>query len=117
MTTNHGRKDAAREKLQQILEEAAEGGADSIELEYAPEGLEISTLVGSTGIGNVLDDRMLAREIIGLIIDRAKLENKSRGVMNWILVGKPRNIIVEEYDSFGESAFRLILGKPRRKHR
>ncbi len=65
--------------------------------------------------GDVIDDRVLASGIIRLIVDRAKLARRSRGVMNWTLFGKQYNITVEEYDSFGESAFRLIFGKPGQK--
>jgi hypothetical protein len=74
-------------------------------------------MFGSTGIGDVLSDRTLASEVIGLIINRAQLEDKSRGVMRWTLFGEQYAITVEEYESFGESAFRLKLGKPRQKRR
>jgi len=84
-------------------------------LEYVAEGLEVMYVFGSTGSGDVVDDRVLASGIIRLIVDRAKLARRSRGVMNWTLFGKQYNITVEEYDSFGESAFRLIFGKPRQK--
>ena len=115
MRTPDDQTDEALQKLQQMLEEAADAGADSIELEYVAEGLEVMYVVGSTGSGDVIDDRVLASGIIGLIVDRAKLARRSRGVMNWTLLGKQYNITVEEYDSFGESAFRLTLGKPRQK--
>jgi len=107
--------DEALQKLQQMLEEAVGAGADSIELKYVAEGLEVMYVLGSTGSGDVIGDRVLASGIIRLIIDRAKLARRSRGVMNWTLLGKQYNITVEEYDSFGESAFRLTLGKPRQK--
>jgi hypothetical protein len=107
--------DEALQKLQQMLEEAVGAGADSTELKYVAEGLEVMYVFGSTAIGDVTDDRVLASGIIGLIVDQAKLARRSRGVMNWTLLGKQYNITVEEYDSFGESAFRLTLGKPRQK--
>jgi hypothetical protein len=91
-------------------------GGQRNKLEYVAEGLEVMYTFGSTGSGDVIGDRVLASGIIRLIIDRAKLARRSRGVMNWRLLGKQYNIAVEEYDSFGESAFRLILGKPRSKH-
>jgi hypothetical protein len=117
MCTDDTRKDKASERLQQILEQAVDGGADSIQLEYVEDGLEVCYMFGSTGIGDVLSDHTLASEIIGLIVDRAKLGDKSRGVMTWTLFGKRHSIVVEEYDSFGESAFRLKLGNPRQKRR
>jgi hypothetical protein len=116
MRTHDDHRDRALQKLQQILEEAVSAGANSIELEYVAEGLEVMYMFGSTGNGYVIDDRMLASGIIRLIVDRAGLARKPRGVMNSMLLGKQYNIAVEEYDSFGESAFRLILGKPRSKH-
>ena len=115
MRTPDDQRDKALQKLQQMLEEAVSAGANSIELEYVAEGLEVMYMLGSTGIGDVIDDRVLASGIIRLIIDRAKLARRSRGVMNWTLLGKQYNITVDEFDSFGESAFRLTLGKPRQK--
>jgi len=113
MHTDDDNKEKALQKLQQMLEEAVSAGADSIELEYVAEGLEVMYVFGSTAIGDVIDDRVLASGIIGLIVDQAKLARKSRGVMNWTFFGRQYNITVEEYDSFGESAFRLRLGKPK----
>jgi hypothetical protein len=115
MRTGDDSKEKTLQKLQQMLEEAVSAGADSIELEYVAEGLEVMYVLGSTGSGDVIDDRVLASGIIRLIADRAKLARRSRGVMNWTLFGKQYNITVEEYDSFGESAFRLMFGKPRQK--
>lgn len=113
MRTNDDQK--ALQKLQQMLEEAVSAGADSVELEHKHGGLEVTYMFGSMGIGHDLDDRALKSSILRLIVDRAKLQRKSRGVMNWTLFGKQYNIAVEEYDSFGESAFRLVIGKPRQK--
>jgi hypothetical protein len=45
----------------------------------------------------------------------AGLENRSRGTMRIEVLGEMRTIAVQEYDSFGESAFRLILRRPERK--
>jgi hypothetical protein len=115
MRTGDDSKEKTLQKLQQMLEEAVSAGADSIELEYVAEGLEVMYVLGSTGSGDVIDDRVLASGIMRLIVDRAKLARRSRGVMNWTLFGKQYNITVEEYDSFGESAFRLMFGKPRQK--
>lgn len=108
-------KHKAQEKLQQILEEALNIGADSIELEYSDGGLEVCYILGNTGFGATLADRKLIGEIIGLIIDQAKLEHKSRGVLNWMHLGKQYNITVREYEHFDESAYRLILKKPNQK--
>jgi hypothetical protein len=84
-------------------------------LEYVAEGLEAMYVFGSTGYGDVIGGRVLASGIIRLIVDRAKLARKSRRVMNWTLFGKQCNIAVKEYDSLGESAFRLARRKPKQK--
>jgi hypothetical protein len=112
-----GDNDRARalQMLQSLLEEAVAGGANSIELEYVDEGLEITHVVGNSGIGSVMDDRLLAEELIGLIVERAKLQNKSRGVIDWAYRGKSYKITVAEYENFGESAFKLLLERPKRK--
>ena len=111
MCANSDKKNEARQKLQQIIEEAIDIGADSIELEYVDSGLEVCYMLGSSGVGTILADRMLESEIVELIISKAKLEDKSRGVMDWTYLGKRYHILVEEYESFGESAFKLILRK------
>ena len=100
--------------LQSILEEAINAGADSVEMEYVTEGLEVTYMFGNRGHGSVLKDKTLESGIIGLIIERAKLQDKSRGVMEWAMGDKAYRIKVEEYESFGESAFRLILEKSKR---
>ncbi|MBI5564838.1 MAG: hypothetical protein HY870_08085 [Chloroflexi bacterium] len=112
-----GDKDKARalQLLQSLLEDAIAGGANSIELEYGDEGLEITQFVGNSGIGGVVDDRQLAEELIGLIVERAKLQTESRGMIDWVYRGKSHKIIVSEYDNFGESAFKLLLERPTRK--
>jgi len=110
---NTDNNDEALRLLQHILEEAIGTGADTVEFEYVDGGLEVCYRGRGTGIGVLLADRVLERQLIKLIIERAKLENKSRGAMVWTLMGKQYNIVVEEYERFGESAFRLILGKPK----
>jgi len=67
---------------------------------------------GNTGLGNVIADRELERDIIAALVEKAKLGRYSRGKMRLDLHGEQHTIIVEEYESFGESAFRLSLPKP-----
>lgn len=108
-------KDRALEMLQVAIDDALQAGADSVELEYVAEGLEVTYMFGNNGISRVIDDRMLGGEMIGLIVERAQLENKSRGVLEWPYHGKPRKITVVEYENFGESAYKLLLRPSRRK--
>ena len=102
---------AAEQQLQAYLEEAVEAGANAIVLEYVPEGLEVCFMLGDTGAGRVLEDSKLAGELMQLIGDGAGLDTKPKGTMTWLVHGQPVGITVEEYDSFGECAFRLKLKK------
>ncbi len=109
MKKNENGKDQAAEYLDRLLHEAVEAGADTVELERVPEGLEICFLKGGSGLGHVLKDQTLEEELIELIVRRAGLENRVKGKMNSDIGGKNCRITVEEYDSFGESCFRLKL--------
>ena len=115
MDTNDDRSHEAFQKLQQILSQAIDDAADAVELEYGDEGLEVTYWFGASGMGTVLSDRTLAGRVIGLIVDEAELEDRSKGVIAWTHQGKPYNIAVEERESFGENAYTLRLVKPKRK--
>jgi len=103
--------------LQRILEDAIEAGADAVELEYVDDGLEICCTFGNMGWGHVLTERGLIGQVIETVVEKANLEKRPRGKMHIDLFGKQQTIIVEEYESFGESVFRLILKESRRKRR
>jgi hypothetical protein len=84
------------QKLTEILENALEVGADSVELEYNSGGhLEVCFM-------------KLRASIV-------ELKNKYRGRFPTTLGGTERRVKVEYYDSFGETAFRLKFSKPKRK--
>ena len=108
-------KKAAGITLWSLLETAIEGGADSIELEYVTGGLEVFYMRGDIGIGEVIADRGAIKRIIGELVAQAKLEHKERGTFKWIHEQKEYEVRAEEYESFGESAFRLVLKKSRRR--
>lgn len=101
--------------LQSIIETAITEGAEAIELEYVSAGLEVTYVSGNLGIGEVIADRASVKRIMGELIAQAQLEHKSRGMLKWAYGGRSYHIRVEEYESFGESAFRLILKKPKRR--
>jgi hypothetical protein len=101
----------AEQQLQAYLEEAVEAGANGIDLEYVPGGLEVCFMLGDTGAGRVLKDSKLAGALMQLVGDRAGLDNKPKGTMTWLVHGQPVGITVEQYDNFGECAFRLKLKK------
>ena len=100
----------AVELLQSILDHAAEVGADTVDLERVPEGLESLFGVGHTAVGGLLETPELERPLIRLLVRRARLNRKSGGNFRWDIQGQSRTIAVEEYDSFGEACFRLKLG-------
>jgi hypothetical protein len=104
------------ELLQDILEEAIHVKADAVELEYDDEGLIVTNIVGHIGMGDVIKDRQLSRALIALIVERAKLANKPRGEMEWNRGKEIYKIRVTEYDSFGETAYRLRVGHPKPKN-
>jgi hypothetical protein len=111
MNPRKARSEGAANYLNDLLCRAVEAGADTLELERVPGGLEITWLAGGSCVGIVLQDAELEAELIGLIVRNAGLERRAKGKMQWNIQGKDREITVEEYDSFGESCFRLKLGK------
>lgn len=107
---------AAGRTLQSIIETAIKQGADAVELEYrSGGGLEVSYMCGNTGLGEVIDDRESIRAIISELITQAKLEHRSRGLFKHIHADMDYEIRAEQYESFGESAFRLSLRKPKQR--
>lgn len=114
MGSTEGMQSVGFQALQKILEDALKEGADTVELEYVDQGLEVSRMFGDTGWGEVLTDGELIREIIRAVVDKASLTRKSQGKMQLDLLGEQHTILVKEYENFGESSFRLILGKPNR---
>jgi hypothetical protein len=101
----------AVEFLQSILDRAAEGGSDKVELERVPGGLEIIYRRGNTDIGGLLGTPELEAPLFDLIVRRARLNRKTGGSFIWSVLGETRAIAVEEYNSFGEARFRLKFGR------
>ena len=100
--------------LPSIIETAIRQGAETIELEYVTEGLEVTYMSGSFGIGEVIDNRKSIKTIIDELVTQAELEHKTRGTFKWICDEREYEIRAEQYESFGESAFRLILKKSKK---
>jgi hypothetical protein len=102
-------------KMQEIVDQAVEGSADAVTIEFAKEGgLEVLFVFGNTSVGDILVDKALETAVITLIHERAGLEDDPCGVMHWESHGQNLEIIVEEYDSFGETAYALTFPKGRR---
>lgn len=105
----------SRLTLQSLIETAIREGANAIELEYVEEGLEVTYVSGNIGMGEVVDDRASITAIISELILQAKLEHKPRGVFKWVHESRAHEIRVEQFESFGESAFRILLKKPKKR--
>ena len=99
-------------KLQQIVDKAVISEADAVTIEFAKEGgLEVLFQFGSTSIGNIFVERELEEIVMSLIFERSGLEESPSGLLHWESRGKNLKIKVEEYDSFGETALKLIFSK------
>ena len=59
--------------------------------------------------------RAFEQDIIAELVKRAGLSRKSRGKMLVNLLGEDYEVVVEEYDSFGESAYSLTLKERKKK--
>ena len=94
-----------------MLEEAVQTGADSVGLEWEDRDLVMYLYFGNTGFGSVSIPRDLQEPVLGELIERAKLTRRPKGRMQVKLLGKDYVVTVNEYDSFGESAFTLTLKK------
>ena len=101
------RRTDAEALLRRFVAEAMETGADVIEFERLPEGLEITLFHGQTGVGGVLKDRELKSALFGLVDERTR---KGRALV-MDLGGKILSMRCEWYQSFGEACFRLRPAK------
>lgn len=102
----------ASAKMQEILDRATNAGADALTIEFAKEGgLEVLFVFGNTGVGDILVERSLETEVMTLIYEQAGLEEKSCGVLKWECHGQNLEINAEEYNSFGETAYKLTFPK------
>ena len=104
----------AFQELVRQLEEAARAGIFSVGLEYKGRDLMVFHNVGSIGLGASCIPQELQQDVIAELVQRAGLSRKSRGKMQVTLLGQEYETVVEEYDSFGESAYNLTL-KARKK--
>jgi hypothetical protein len=117
MTGTDETKTHASAYLQEMLEVAAKDGATAITLEPDRGDLETTSMFGDTGLGNVVQDRQLAGELIDLIVKRTGLARKDRGKMEVEVQGKPLTVWVQEYQTSGEWAYRLMFNPPRQGRR
>ena len=59
--------------------------------------------------------RELQVPVLEELVQRAGLDRKPRGKMLLTFLGKKSEVLVKQYDSFGESAFILKLRKGKKK--
>jgi hypothetical protein len=107
--------DQAFQELVRVLEEAVRAGVNSIGLEYKGRDLMVFHQVGPISLGASRIPQELQQAVIAELVNRAGLSRKSRGKMQVRLLGKDYEAVVEEYDSFGESAYNLTLKEPKKK--
>jgi hypothetical protein len=98
------------------MERALTGGAEAVLLEWVPEGLEVTWMVGNTGLGTVVSSKE-GNRITRFIVRAAGLERRERGVLAVEVAGQSREVSVESYEHFGEWAYRLSLVRARKRRR
>ena len=103
------------QELVRVLTEAVWAGVNSVGLEYKGRDLMVFHHFGRTGLGASRIPQELQQDVIAELVKRAGLSRKSRGKMQVHLLGKDFEAVVEEYDSFGESAFNLKLKERKKK--
>jgi hypothetical protein len=100
----------AIQKMQEIIDQALDADANAVTIEFAKEGgLEVLFVFGNTSVGGILVDRALEEAVMTLIHERSGLEEAPCGILHWVSHGQKLKIQVEEYDSFGETAYQLTF--------
>lgn len=115
MIHNAANLDAAFQELVRVLEAAVQAGVTAIGLEYECRELMVYFQAGNVGVGVARIAKDLQQAVIEELVKRAGLARKARGKMLVTLLGKDCEVVVEEYDSFGESAFNLTIRERKKK--
>ena len=105
----------AFQELVRVLTEAVRAGVNAIGLEYKGRDLMVFHQAGPLGLGVGRIPQELQQDVIGELVEKARLARKSRGKMQVSLLGKDFEVVVERYDSFGESAYNLTLKERKKK--
>lgn len=98
-------------ELVRVLEAAAWTGVESIGLEWKGEDLMVFHESGGVGYGATKIAKQVQLDVIAEIVKRAQIGRTHKGNMRLRLLGQEYSVAVEEYDSFGESAYTLKLKK------
>ena len=102
-------------ELIRVLEDSVRAGVTSLSLEWKGRELMVFYQAGMVGLGAARISVSLQGAVIKELIGRAGLARKARGKMQITLLRMEFDVIVEEYDSFGESAFNLTLKERKKK--
>lgn len=105
----------ALQELIRVLEEAVRAGVSAIGLEYRGRELIVFHQAGPLGFGATHIPENLQQAVIEELVKQAGLARKSRGKMQITLLSKDFEVVVDEYDSFGESAYNLTLKQRKKK--
>ena len=105
----------AFQELVRVLEQAAQAGIASLGLEWKGRELMVFHQVGPVGLGAARIAEDLQKAVIEELVNRAGLARKSKGKIKVTLLGKEFNVVVEKYDSFGQSAYNLTLKERKMK--
>ena len=105
----------AFKELIRVLEAAASAGVESVGLEWKGSDLVVFHQSGNIGLGVTKIAKPLQLEFIAEVVKRAQIGRKHKGNMRLPLLGQEYSVVVEEYDSFGESAYTLTLKKRGKK--
>jgi hypothetical protein len=105
----------AFKEIIRVLEAAVWVGVESLGLEWKGSELMVFHNVGSMGYGATKIAKELQLEVLAEIVNRAQIGRKHKGNMRLRLLGQEYSVAVEEYDSFGESAYTLTLKKRGKK--
>ena len=115
MPKNSDNSARAFQELVRVLEEVVRAGVNAVGLEYKGRELIVFHQAGILGLGATRIGEDLQQAVIKELVQRAGLSRKSRGKMQVSLLDTEYEAIVEEYDSFGESAFNITLMERKKK--
>lgn len=105
----------AYQVLVRVLEQAVHAGVTSIGIEWKGRELMVFYQAGPLGLGAGRIAEDMQQAVIEELVNRAGLGRRSKGKMQITLLGKEFEVAVEEYNSFGESAFNLTLKERKKK--
>jgi hypothetical protein len=115
MSESTERSSRGFQELVRVLEGAVRVGVASIGLEYKGRELLVFHQTGPIGFSAARIPEDLQQAAIEEIVHLAGLSRKSKGKVPATLLGRDYEVVVEEYDSFGESAYSLTLKERKKK--